>query len=219
MRKIFVFGVLGIALFTKPAMAQFNDQIFKPDFSYNWDQTDKVNLYVKSRFFFSIINLDNDEAIEYLEAGFGGSHKTQSTLTVGVFYLIRSTSTLQTLQNIEHRITEEFKFKSSLSSYSLSHRIRTEQRFRSAAYENRWRYRIGTTKALKGNNFLAFDEELISSFNREDFKAENRIYAGIGTKIGSRKMEIGLQYRLKNLLNEKALSHIIVLSTNVAFSR
>ena len=117
-------------------------------------------------------------------------------------------------RGFEHRITEQFAYKTKLAQVGVAHRVRLEQRIFDIGYQNRLRYRLGFKFPIKSGGeasraYWILTDEGILSFNSEKYGLENRFEAGIGWQFTDDfKFDFKLQHRFKGGENDQAL-HIV----------
>ncbi len=221
------YGMVVIAILIPfSGVSQQAEFIWEPEFSYSWKHSDRLAFNSKTTLFNSIQNLDNSSSIEHIETAFSFAYNLTVRMKAGGGYLYRLTTPLENEQGYEHRLMQQAAFVSFIGDRRLSHRFRTEQRFRSSSYVNRWRYRLSYDFPLEGERldpgewYMILSNELLSSFNSDNFEGENRINAGMGWLFNSkRKLEINLEYRAQDFFTGDALGHVFLIATSFYLNR
>ncbi|MDT8413889.1 MAG: DUF2490 domain-containing protein [Flavobacteriaceae bacterium] len=112
-------------------------------------------------------------------------------------------------QKAQHRSIQQFTVVSKLNNQRLSHRFSSDQTFfEDDKPEFRARYRIGSEIPLNGQSadvdefYLKLSNELLNSWQDQNYDLENRLATVIGYKFSdTNKFEVGLDYRIDGFID------------------
>lgn len=196
--------------------SQNTKSFWAPSLTYSWDQTDQISFKLQTEAFVSPENFGNEQSLERADIALSGSYKVNSKTKIGGKYMYRKSKPLGDSPIDEHRITEQLDIKGVLFGSSVAHRFRVEQRIKTSSFTNRVRYRLSRKIPLKGGkeNYIKAYDELLFSFNKENYFGGNRIFGGYGFALNeSADLELGIQYRTQNLFKDAGISHLFLFMT------
>lgn len=135
------------------------------------------------------------------------SFKTSVDQSLNIGYLVRFRNA-----QVIHRLLQQYNFVSLGKGYRTAHRFGFEQEFfKDKATRYRIRYRFTYEKPLNGNKvdlnefYLKLGAETLYNFTIEDL--EFRVLPYLGYQLSKQnKVEIGLDSRLSELLNDNTTS-------------
>jgi hypothetical protein len=224
--KTFILGAI-IILCPLSVPAQSNiEWIWNPEISYSKKVSDRTTFISKLSVFNSLDNTDNKRFLQFIEPQLSASYTLTARWNIGGGYYFRWSEPLLDGNRYEHRLLQQAGYVNYLGDQRLVHRFRLEQRIRTSSYQNRFRYRISFDFPLEGERldpgetYLVLKNEMMTAFNASDADAENRVSVGLGwSLIGSRKLELNLQYRTQDIFSGDGVSHLMLLGTAFYISR
>ena len=215
-----------IALLPLCAFSQQSELIWNPELSYSWKSSDRLGFNTKLSIFNSVLDFDNNAAIQYIEPQFSFSYGISSRTKLGGGYYYRLSTPMIDGYQFEHRFLQQIGFISFIGDRRLAHRLRLEQRIRSSSYQNRLRYRLSYDFPLQGQEldpgetYLILKDEMMTAFNKDEADAENRASVGMGWYFNSKqKFELGLQYRTQDIFSDGGINHLFLISTSYYLNR
>lgn len=122
------------------------------------------------------------------------------------------------------RTLQQYSNLKQINKLKLVNRIRTDQTYFSDFIEFRLRYRIGLQIPLNGTEvdtkelYLKINNEYLNSYSESSYDLETRLITNLGFVLNKQsKLEIGIDYRLSNLVS-KPLNHNIWTTFSAYFS-
>lgn len=165
------------------------------------------------------------DVLERVEGSLFAIRRITPSTSLGVGYLNRQITPLESDTDVEHRFTLQLNHQSAWGVHQLSHRFRAEERVRSSGNVHRFRYRAGLRTPLQGERldpgerYLLSQNEVLGSFSDNPFSGENRLSVHMGWLLQNRqRIEVGLQHRAERLFTDADVRHVMVLSTVWHFS-
>lgn len=150
---------------------------------------------------------------------------------VGFFLGLGNYSTYQTTGDFENpkrhefRMWQEMNFKMHETRVRVEHRYRVEQRYLSTGYRNRFRYRLAAQLPLNSGSkegvafyLTAFDEIFLT--NKPGFFERNRLYGGVGCKLGAVNFQVGMMNQMDySISNGTTFKNFLMINTIFDFRK
>lgn len=195
------------------------ERIWEPSVTYTrklndfWSLTGQLAAY------------QSPDVLERVEGSLFGIRRITPSTSLGVGYLNRQITPLESETDVEHRFTVQATHQSAWGIHQLSQRLRAEERIRTSGNVHRFRYRGGLRTPLQGERldpgerYLLTQNEVLGSFSKNPFSGENRFSVHLGWLLKNRqRVELGLQHRAERLFTDADVRHVMVLSTVWHFS-
>lgn len=200
------------------------DVYFQPEISVNHSPKNRwsFNFQLANR---NLVIKDGAHFLEAQQLEF--SHFTSyesgfySKVSLGVMY--RNKDWFNPENSDEYRVTEQYSFAKKYNALRLSHRLRTEQRYYTGNTVYRGRYRFAADFPLQGASlnhkefYGSLSAEVLYSLSAKmSPELDQRFTTTLGKQITEQlKLQLGLEYRFENYLNEK--SERILISTSAIY--
>lgn len=181
-----------------------------PEINLNkkWSEKWRTNFKVESRFSFSEGTFDSTQNhhFSYLLSDISavGSYKIGLNTKLAFGYLLRMTTS-----GVAHRAILQYSIVKSLRKGRLGNRIATDQTFQNgSAPQFRLRYRLSFDIPLQGLQvdahefYFKLSNAYFGIYSNRIFDLEARLVPSLGFAFNdTNKLELGLDYRLKEIFN------------------
>ena len=209
------FSILG---FGQNNFEAFNETEFA--INHGVSDTYKMNFALSSRDYL----YTNDEfrfKVRQVQIGHFSTYKLDLKNSISAGLMYRNRGLFEDSSN-EIRVTQQYVYKTLMSTLRTGHRLRSEQRFFDHSTTFRFRYRFTIDIPLQGlkldtgESFFVLSNEALWSLNKTaQPSVDFRISPEIGWQISDDFiLALGLTYRLENI--NTTLGHVLFFNTSAA---
>ena len=208
--------------YSSMALAQSNNTIgFLPKITLSNEIHQKIKLVnsIESRQSFYNDNLNPESQYQYILTDITNilSFKAGNGIKLNLGYLFRIRE-----GDIFHRSIQQLTFVNTSEGIRIAHRIATDQTFNTYRLPLfRLRYRITLEKPLNGLRvdnkefYLKINNEYLGSLTGSKSDLEIRVVPFIGYELDKKnKVEMGIDYRIDDFIDNKGSNHAIWLAVN-----